>query len=129
MKTRKDSFFGLHFGHHAKPHHGLQGTDLKEEDIRWICRELNPDFIQIDSKGHPGWASYVTKISNALPYCMDTLVLWRRITEKEGIALYLHHSGVFDAKYCAEHPEQQIDHTHFMCGAIRSSTGQICLHL
>lgn len=112
MKTRKDSFFGLHFDHHAYPYHGQQGTDLKEEDIRWICRTLKPDFIQIDSKGHPGWASYATKLGNALPHCMDTLALWRRVTEEEGVALYLHHSGVFDAKYCEEHPEEeQIDHT------------------
>lgn len=131
IKTRKDSFFGLHFDHHAYPYHGEQGTDLKEEDIRWICQNIRPDFIQIDSKGHPGWASYATKMGNALPYCKDTLEIWRRVTAEEGVALYLHHSGVFDAKYCQEHPdEQQIDHTgKIYTGSTRNDGKYVDEHL
>ena len=58
MKKRKDCFFGLHFDFHAQPKYGTQGVNLKEEDIRELCRIIKPDFIQIDCKGHPGWASY-----------------------------------------------------------------------
>ena len=106
MKKRKDSFFGIHLDFHGKPEYGLQGATLREEDIRRICRELKPDFIQIDCKGHPGWASYPSKLGNALPeFSQDTLALWRRVTKEEDVALYMHYSGVYDIKYCAEHPE------------------------
>jgi len=110
MKRRSDSAFGLHFDFHATPQRcNAVGATLKEEDIREICRLLHPDFIQVDCKGHPGWASYPTECGNAMPkFAMDTLALWRRVTREEGVALYLHYSGVIDHKYCAEHPEDAV---------------------
>lgn len=110
MKRRKNSFFGLHFDFHGHPKYGtVQGATLKEEDIREICRMVKPDFIQIDCKGHPGWASYPSELGNALPdFAFDTLALWRRVTSEEGVALYMHYSGVYDNKYVTEHPEENI---------------------
>ncbi len=107
MKTRIESFFGIHCDFHAKPSkNDTIGTGLREEDIREICRTLQPDFIQIDCKGHPGWASYPSKLGNAMPnFVGDPLALWRRVTREEGVALYMHYSGVYDIKYCEEHPE------------------------
>ena len=106
MKKRKDCFFGLHFDFHAQPKYGIQGVNLKEDDIREICQKIKPDFIQIDCKGHPGWASYPSEIGNAMPeFAQDTLALWRRVTKEEGVALYMHYSGIFEIKYCTEHPE------------------------
>ena len=67
MKRRSESAFGLHFDFHASPAPGLVvGATLREEDIREICRLIKPDFIQIDCKGHPGWASYPTELENAI---------------------------------------------------------------
>lgn len=108
MKRRKDSFFGLHFDFHARPDDcPAMGLNLKEEDIREICRTLRPDFIQIDCKGHPGWCSYPTALGNAMPaFTVDTLALWRRVTREENVALYMHYSGVYDEKYCTEHPKE-----------------------
>ncbi|MBE6667471.1 MAG: hypothetical protein E7607_04075 [Ruminococcaceae bacterium] len=108
MKKRKDSFFGLHFDFHAQPSDGFViGATLKEEDIREICRLIKPDFIQIDCKGHPGWASYPSTLGNAMPeFEGDPLALWRKVTKEENVALYLHYSGVYDIKYCSEHPEE-----------------------
>ena len=110
MKRRSDSAFGLHFDFHASPSPGLVvGATLKEEDIREICRTIRPDFIQIDCKGHPGWASYPTGCGNAMPeFAFDTLALWRKVTKEEGVALYLHYSGVMDYRYCEEHPEDVV---------------------
>ena len=103
IKRRDESFFGLHFDFHAHPEKSKGkkiGETLKEEDIRKICREVKPDFIQIDCKGHPGYASYPTKLGNAMPdFSMDTLALWRKVTAEEGVALYLHYSGIRDLKY------------------------------
>ena len=111
MKRRSESFFGLHFDFHATPDRALVpvGATLKEEEIRKICREVRPDFIQIDCKGHPGWASYPTACGNAMPeFQGDPLALWRRVTAEEGVALYMHYSGVWDAKYCAAHPDDTV---------------------
>ena len=110
MKKRSDSFFGLHFDFHAQPtDNKVIGSTLREEDIREICRLIKPDFIQIDCKGHPGWASYPSNIGNAMPeFEGDPLELWRRVTKEENVALYLHYSGVYDIKYCNEHPEETV---------------------
>ena len=110
IKRRSESCFGLHFDFHANPERcgaSAIGGTLREEDIREICRLLHPDFLQIDCKGHPGWASYPTECGNAMPrFEGDPLALWRRVTREEGVALYLHYSGVIDERYCAEHPDQ-----------------------
>lgn len=110
IKKRKDCFFGLHSDFHAVPEEGLViGATLRESDVREICERLRPDFVQIDCKGHPGWASYPTRFSNAMPrFKTDPLRLWRDVTREYGIALYCHFSGVYDEKYCREHPEDAV---------------------
>lgn len=112
MKRRSDSFFGLHFDFHASPAGAAGapvGGTLREEDIREICELLHPDFLQIDCKGHPGWASYPTACGNAMPaFAGDPLEKWRRVTKEEDVALYMHYSGVIDRKYVAEHPEEAV---------------------
>ena len=104
-------YFGLHFDFHASPEkfgdHSI-GETLKEEEIRQICRELRPDFIQVDSKGHPGWASFPSKMGNSMPrFTGNPLQIWRQVTREEGVALYAHYSGVADMRYTKLHP----DHT------------------
>ena len=108
MKTRNDSFFGIHCDFHADPSKcDTIGATLREADIRKICRTLKPDFIQIDCKGHPGWASYPSEIGNAMPnFVGDPLALWRKVTREEDVALYLHYSGVYEIKYCNENPDE-----------------------
>ena len=105
--------FGLHFDFHAAPAKDgksvVIGGTLKESDIREICRTIRPDFLQIDCKGHPGWASYPTKLGNAMPDIKgDPLRIWRRVTKEEGVALFLHYSGVYDMKYAAAHPDDRV---------------------
>ena len=105
-KNRAECFWGMHSDFHAHPNYGtIIGATLKEKDIRYICENAKPDFIQIDCKGHPGYASYPSEMGNAMPMAFDTLEMWRRITAEYGIRLYMHISGVFDKKYCEEHPE------------------------
>ena len=106
-----DRYFGLHFDFHASPEkcRGVAiGETLKTEDLEWICRELKPDFIQTDCKGHPGWTSYPTVLGNAMPrFRGDPLRLWRDVTKSFGVGLYMHYSGVVDRKYVADHPDEQ----------------------
>ena len=107
-KKRKDCFLGFHSDFHAQFKEGVKlGATLDEQTIREVCETLKPDFIQIDCKGHPGFTSYPTSFSNAYPEIeADILALWRKVTKEYGISLYMHFSGVYDIKYCAEHPEE-----------------------
>lgn len=108
---RKDSFFGLHFDFHARPENILPpvGENLTEEIIREICETIQPDFIQIDCKGHPGYASYPSKLNNYItPMQGDPLKLWRRVTDECGVALYMHYSGVLDGLYVERNPEEAV---------------------
>ena len=111
VKRRSRSFFGLHFDFHASPEKCPEpiGKNTREEDIVEICTKLHPDYIQVDCKGHPGWASYPTACGNAMPNIVgDPLKIWREATAKCGVALYVHYSGVWDQKFCTEHPEEAI---------------------
>ena len=105
-KRRSDCFWGIHSDFHAHPNYGaVVGATLTENDVRTICENAKPDFLQIDCKGHPGYASYPTQMGNGMPMAFDTLEMWRRVTKEYGVRLYMHVSGVFDSKYCLEHPE------------------------
>ena len=103
-------YFGLHFDFHASPQRCGDlsiGETLKEEEIRQICRELRPDFIQVDTKGHPGWASFPSRMGNSLSrFTGNPLQLWRQVTREEGVALFAHYSGVADMRYSALHPDE-----------------------
>ena len=109
-KRRSECFFGMHSDFHAKPEENLViGATLKEEDIREIMESMKPDFVQIDCKGHPGYTSYPSELGNAMPnFACDPLEVWRRVTKEYGVSLYMHFSGVYDIKYCAEHPEDRV---------------------
>lgn len=65
MVTLKEikRFFGLHFDFHAGNEDEIGGhTD--PTDIEWFIVQAHPDYIQCDCKGHPGNASYPTKIGH-----------------------------------------------------------------
>lgn len=110
IKKRKDCFWGMHMDFHAKPAEGIViGANTTEADIREICEIMRPDFMQIDCKGHPGWASYPSKMGNAMPHIAgDPLATFRKVTKEYGVALYMHYSGVYEKKYFAEHPELSV---------------------
>lgn len=105
---RADSFFGLHFDFHAGKNDSLVGKTLSEGMIDSLLTAVKPDFIQVDSKGHPGVTSYPTKVANGTAvksFTKDPLALFRKVTQKHGVALYVHYSGVFDDAAIEKHPE------------------------
>lgn len=103
-------YFGLHFDFHASPERcPAIGSTLSEGDINEICTLYRPDFIQIDSKGHPGWSSYPTEYGDEVPGIVgNPMETWRKVTRENGVQLYAHHSGVYDAIYCSKHPEEAV---------------------
>jgi len=106
---RADCFFGVHFDLHASEDIIDAGKTLTPEMIDTFLTKVRPDFIQIDCKGHPGISSYPTKAGNHVRgFQKDPLKLWREVTEKNKVGLYMHYSGVWDGKVCTDHPDWAI---------------------
>lgn len=102
---RADSYFGLHFDFHAGPDCKEIGKDVDQAMVENIVNQVRPDFIQVDCKGHAGYSSYLTKVGNQAPgFVNDQLKTWREVTAENGIALYLHYSGVWDSRAVELHP-------------------------
>lgn len=106
MVSRKDAFFGIHFDLHAGPHDTELGADLTEEMIARLLERVQPDYVQQDCKGHPGYASYPTKVGRPAPGIVkDALALWRKVTRAHDVGLFIHYSGVIDRAAVAAHPD------------------------
>lgn len=108
MKKRADSFFGIHFDFHALPNQTI-GSDFRPEVVAELLDRVRPDFVQCDTKGHPGISSYPTKIGTRAD-CIkaDVLKMWRELTKERDIALYGHHSGLYDYSAAKLHPDWAI---------------------
>ena len=103
---RADCFFGVHFDLHASEDITDAGRTLTPEMVDTFLRKVRPDFIQIDCKGHPGISSYPTKAGyHVKGFQKDPLRLWREVTERNKVGLYMHYSGVWDGKVATEHPD------------------------
>jgi hypothetical protein len=103
---RSDCFFGVHFDLHASENITDAGKTLTEAMVDTFLAKVRPDFIQIDCKGHPGISSYPTKVGyHVKGFQKDPLKLWRVVTERNKVGLYMHFSGVWDGKVVQEHPD------------------------
>ena len=106
IKSRKDSFIGMHFDFHANDDCTEIGKQTTPEMIQYIIDTVKPDFLQCDCKGHRGLASYPTKVAYPAPgFVKDNLRIWRDVTMKNGVPLYMHYSGVWDTEAINHHPE------------------------
>ncbi len=104
-KRRADSFFGLHFDFHASMSDSAIGKTLTEGMIDSMLVAVKPDYIQVDSKGHAGVSSYPTRVGHAPKrFVRNPLRLFRDVTARRGVALYVHHSGVWDDQAVKNHP-------------------------
>lgn len=108
-KRRKDCFFGVHFDFHASDDCTNIGQNTTPEDIQYMLDTVRPDFVQCDCKGHPGMASYQTLVGTSAPgFAKDNLRIWRDVTAKANIPLFLHYSGVFDMAAVQKNPHWAI---------------------
>ncbi|HSB94532.1 MAG TPA: hypothetical protein VLC28_15515, partial [Flavitalea sp.] len=104
--TRKESFFGLHFDFHAGKDDQNIGETLTEAMIDSMLTIVKPDFIQVDSKGHPGITSFPVSVgTQATSFAKDPLRLFRDVTARHSVALYIHYSGVKDIEAISKHPD------------------------
>jgi hypothetical protein len=106
VKSRSESFFGVHFDFHAQPNDNQIGKSLTFEMVDEFLNTVKPDYIQVDTKGHPGISSYPTKVGiPAAKIVRDPLKTFRSATLKRNVGLYSHFSGVVDAEAVKNHPE------------------------
>ncbi|MEO8661667.1 MAG: hypothetical protein ABI693_24570 [Bryobacteraceae bacterium] len=104
--ARRDSFLGMHFDLHPGPDDMTLGRDLTDDMVERFLVRVKPDYVQYDCKGHPGYLGYESKVSRpAGRIVKDSLEIWRRVTEKHGVSLFIHFSGVWDGLAVVEHPE------------------------
>jgi hypothetical protein len=102
---RADAFLGIHFDFHAGEDCNRVGERTTPEMVELVINKVKPDYIQIDCKGHRGYSSYPTKVGNPAPgFVGDPLRIWRDVTRKRGVPLFMHYSGVWDYKAVADHP-------------------------
>ncbi len=103
---RSESFFGLHFDHHSELSDEHAGRTLTAGMIDSLLAAAQPDYIQVDTKGHPGIASYPSRYGTPVrSFVRDPLALFREATKRRGVGLYSHYSGVIDSRAIALHPE------------------------
>jgi hypothetical protein len=103
---RKDCFFGLHFDLHPNAEDSSLGRDLTDAMVSHLLESCRPDFIQYDSKGHPGYLGFPSKTGMTAPGIVkDSLAIWRRVTAAYGVALYNHFSGILDALAITRHAD------------------------
>ncbi len=107
MNDRKKRYFGLHFDFHAGPDAHV-GKRITNELFERYLTEVKPDFVQVDSKGHPGNTSFKSSVGNSTSIDRDLLLDYREITNKHNTPLYVHYSGCWDTRYVTEHPEYAI---------------------
>ncbi len=104
-RPRRDCYFGIHLDLHPSDADRDLGRDITEEMIERFLERVRPDFVQYDCKGHPGFLGYPSKVSRSAPIVQDSLAIWRRVTARHGVPLYIHFSGVWDSLAVREHPE------------------------
>ena len=106
VMKKQEGFFGVHFDFHAVATDTLLGADADAGNIAHFLDRVRPDFVTWDCKGHPGQASYPTKVGTASPGIVrDALAIWREETRARGVLLGVHYSGVIDEAAIAAHPE------------------------
>ena len=104
--ARKDSFFGMHFDLHPNEKDKELGKDLTGEMVERFLDKVQPDYVQYDSKGHAGWLGFPSKVGESSPGIVkDSLAIWRKVTARRGVALYIHFSGVWDSLAVKRRPE------------------------
>ena len=103
-KKRCQSAFGIHFDLHAMPEDTVPEI-WKPEYYAQMLDAVKPDYVQCDTKGHEGLSSYPTDAGTRANIKVDILQMMRDETAKRNIALYGHHSGLYDRKAAADHPD------------------------
>jgi hypothetical protein len=84
------------------------GAQCDPKELAAMLRLAGAEFVQTDSKGHPGLTSWFSKTPDASVgrgVRKDWVLAWRRATKELGLPLHCHYSGIWDISAGAKHPE------------------------
>jgi hypothetical protein len=99
-------YFGLHFDLHAQKNDPELYRQLTVDEVESWLKNVRPDWLQCDCKGHPGYCSWPTRLgSSSDGLVTDGLAVHREATRRVGIPLGVHYSGVWDSRAIELHPE------------------------
>jgi len=101
-------YFGFHHDLHADPTDTQIGLHCEVEELASALRMAGAEFVQTDSKGHPGMTSWYSETPGATVapgVVRDALAQWRAATRALGIPLHAHYSGIWDQSAGAKHPD------------------------
>lgn len=104
----KESCFGYHADVHLWENDLDAGSRALPDELEESLRLVNPDWVQVDSKGHAGFCSWFSKVPEAsvAPHLAhDAVAAWREATRRLGLPLVCHHSGFLDLAAARRHPE------------------------
>ncbi|NQT51485.1 alpha-L-fucosidase [bacterium] len=104
-------YFGFHHDLHAADNDTAIGSRCDVADLAAMLRLAGVEFVQTDSKGHPGyatWRSETPGASLAVGMQGDPLAQWRAATRALGIPLHAHYSGIWDSAAGAKHPDWRL---------------------
>lgn len=59
--ARSEAFLGVHFDFHAGPDCTEIGRRTTPDAVAAVLDRVHPDFVQVDGKGHAGYASWPTR--------------------------------------------------------------------
>jgi hypothetical protein len=104
----RQRYVGLHYDLHGVEGDTELGTRASPKLLVPMLELMRPDWVQTDCKGHPGYTSWFSKVADAsVPPALaqDALAQWREATEKLGLPLHCHYSGLWDSAAGTKHPE------------------------
>lgn len=104
-------FFGIHLDLHAHNHDRELGKEVTEGLVERLLDAAQPDYLQYDCKGHGGFLAYPKSAVSETAggpggagIVQDALAIYRRVTARRGVGLYMHFSGVWDDVALRDHP-------------------------
>ena len=81
QNKRAGAYWGLHFDFHATETNKDIGLRTDAHRLGEFLDAAKPDYIQVDTKGHPGYSTYLTKAGDAAPgMVVDHLKIMTRIS-------------------------------------------------
>ncbi len=102
----RNHYAGLHYDLHAHDDDTVLGTGADPQLLVPMLKLMKPDWVQTDCKGHAGYTSWFSEIPEAsVPEKLsaDALARWREATERLGLPLHCHYSGLWDSAAGARH--------------------------
>ncbi len=123
--------FGVHIDAHALQADTDLGRDVTYENLYASLSTINPDWVEVDSKGHPGFTTYYTKVGTQAPILhKDCLEIYSKVCKDLNIPLVCHYSGIIDTNAIRQHPEWagiKRDGTPYGDYNVDTSNSPVCL--